>query len=157
MLKNFLTIYFFWLVQLFLCGCGEKNKEDYKTQMLIEINELRLSGCMCGEDSMPPVKELAYDESLENAAKRHVLDMTENNFLDHYGTDGSTPQKRALDAGFTGAYIGENIARGFVSVHDVMLRWTESEEHCKTIMSSYFAYVGVAYEDYYWVTVFGSD
>jgi len=157
MLKNFLLTQFYCLVTIIVCGCFEKNNEDYKTQMLIELNKQRLNGCFCGEDSMPPVQELLYDESLEVAARRHVLDMTENNFFDHIGSDGSTPQRRAADAGFTGAYIGENIARGFISVEDVMSRWTSSVEHCKTMMDPHYYFMGVAYEDYYWVQLFGSD
>ena len=144
------------MIPIILCGCGEKN-EDYKTQILIEINEMRTSGCMCGEDSMPPVRALAYDENLEAAARRYVQDMLDNGFFDHLGSDRSTPNSRASDAGFTGPYIGENIARGYISAQGVMQGWKESEEHCKTIMSYYFSFVGVAYEDYYWVTVFGSD
>ena len=139
MVKNFFIICYLYLIPIILCGCGEKN-EDYKTQILIEINEMRTSGCMCGEDSMPPVRALAYDENLEAAARRHVQDMLDNEFFSHFGSDRSTPNSRASDAGFTGPYIGE-----------------KSEEHCKTIMSYYFSFVGVAYEDYYWVTVFGSD
>ncbi len=157
MLKKILLhlYYCLWIVISF--GCFENNKVDFKTQMLIEINKQRLGGCFCGQDSMPPVDELIYSEILESAAERHVTDMTDNDFFDHIGTDGSTPQKRAIDAGFTGAYIGENIARGYIEVDDVMLSWLSSNEHCRTIMSPYFSCVGVAQKDYYWVQVFGSD
>ena len=157
MLKHFIPITSYCLLTIILYGCWRKNNEDYKEQMLIEINKQRLAGCFCGEDSMPPVRELIYDEMLESAARRHVLDMTENDIFRHIGSDGSTPQIRAAESGFTGAYIGENIARGFVSVNEVMTRWLSSIDHCRTIMDSRFHYVGVAYEDYYWVQVFGSD
>lgn len=157
MLKTLVSFTGVIVLLVFNQNCSKKNDVDFKTHMLNELNKQRLKGCVCGEDSMPPVDILEYDEALENAAERHVLDMSDNDFLSHIGTDGSTPQLRASEAGFTGAFIGENIARGFVTVNDVMARWLSSEEHCKTIMAPYFSYVGIAYKDYYWVQVYGSD
>ena len=116
---------------------------------------MRRNGCFCGDDSMPPVPEISWDESLELAAERHVKDMAANNFLSHYGSDGSTPYSRITDAGFDGAFLGENIARGYITIQDVMEQWKKSPSHCKTIMDLHYSYMAVAYEDYYWVQVFG--
>lgn len=158
MFRYLLQALLFSLILAIFCNCTEKGDVvDFKKKMLEEINSKRLNGCFCGEDSMPPVQELLYDESLEFAAQRHVHDMTENNFLSHIGSDGSTPSNRAADAGFMGAYIGENIARGFISVDEVMSRWFSSTEHCKTMMDPYYSFMGIAYEEYYWVQLFGSN
>jgi len=157
MAKESVLSIFILALLIFINCCNENNSENFENQILTEVNKLRIEGCLCGEDTMPPVQELQWDEALESAAERHVMDMTENLFFDHIGSDGSTPTERAYDAGFTGAYIGENIARGFVTVNDVMSRWKNSEFHCKTIMDYHYYFMGVAYEDYYWVQLFGSN
>jgi len=136
-------------------GCPED--EDFKTKMLIEINDLRAEGCWCGTDSMPPARMLLWDESLEKAANRHVRDMALNDSVEHTGSDGSIPQQRTMEAGFMGTYIGENVARGSVTVEGIMERWKNSDKHCRTMMDNYFTYFAVAYEDYCWVQMFGSE
>ena len=83
--------------------------------------------------------------------------MAAADIFSHIGTDGSTPPRRALEAGFEGAYIGENIARGYITIADVMKQWKNSESHCKTMMDGHFNFMAVAYEEYYWVQMFGSD
>ena len=148
----------FAAIVLVVLACGHDDPaEVLKREMLSEVNKLRTSGCICGEDTMPPVQEVVWDESLTIAAKRHLNDMIDNDFFNHIGSDGSTPASRASDAGFEGAYIGENIARGYINVQDVMNRWKNSENHCKTIMDFHYLYLGFAADQYYWVQLFGSD
>jgi uncharacterized protein YkwD len=56
------------------------------------INEKRLAaGC-------PAV---TGDDHLRAAADRHVIDMRDNGVTGHTGSDGSTPEQRIKDAGFT--------------------------------------------------------
>lgn len=140
-----------------LVSCRKPTEEDFKESFLTEVNRMRTEGCVCGTDSMPPVQEVSWDESLEAAAERHVQDMAANRFLSHYGSDGSTPYLRVTEAGFEGAFFGENIARGYVTIQDVMKQWRNSEGHCKTIMDDHYYFMAVAFEDYYWVQLFGSN
>jgi uncharacterized protein YkwD len=44
---------------------------------------------------------------LIQAAQRHSNDMAAHNFVDHVGTDGSTPWQRISQAGYTGSATGE--------------------------------------------------
>ena len=145
------------VITALLISCRKPTEEDFKLTILKEVNTLREEGCVCGEDTMPPVQEIIWDESLEAAAKLHVSDMAEHDFLSHYGTDGSTPYQRSADAGFEGAFIGENIARGYATIEDVMRQWRNSENHCKTMMDDHYYFMAVAIEDYYWVQIFGSN
>jgi uncharacterized protein YkwD len=138
-------------------SCNDPEEINFSETILEEVNKLRREGCVCGEDTMPPVQEVLWDEALEAAARRHVLDMSQNDHFDHIGTDGSSPYHRTADAGFTGAYIGENIARGYRSINDVMMQWKNSNSHCKTMMDDHFYYMAVAYQDYYWVQLLGSN
>lgn len=146
-----LTLLGFW-------ACEDKPEiNEFRTKLLEEVNLLRMQGCLCGEDTMPAVQEVFWDDALEIAAVRHVTDMSQNNHLDHVGTDDSTPPQRAEDAGFEGVFIGENIARGYITISDVMNQWKSSTAHCKAMMDGRFYFMAVAYEDYYWVQLFGSN
>jgi Ca2+-binding RTX toxin-like protein len=53
---------------------------------------------------------LAYDPSLTNAARGHSQWMLSNNTFSHTGAGGSQPVNRAMAAGYTSGYVGENIA-----------------------------------------------
>ncbi|MFI5263780.1 MAG: fibronectin type III domain-containing protein [Candidatus Kapaibacterium sp.] len=57
----------------------------------------------------PVQPPLAFNSSLIDAARIHDQDMLDHNFQDHPGTDGSTPQSRALAAGYGSGYVGEDI------------------------------------------------
>ncbi|MBN1949967.1 MAG: CAP domain-containing protein [Bacteroidales bacterium] len=144
------------IISLFI-SCGKPSEDDFREGLLTEVNMLRKSGCWCGDDSMPPVQEVEWDELLELAAIRHVEDMSQNRFLNHYGSDGSTPYSRITDAGFDGSFFGENIARGYVTIQDVVGQWKNSPEHCKIMMDNHYHFMAVAYESYYWVQLFGSE
>jgi len=141
---------------IFLCSGCPNDYPDFKIQMLQQINDIRTKGCLCGPDTMPPAGLLIWSDLLEIAAIRHVKDMAANTNVEHFGSDGSFPYQRTLDAGFQGL-IGENIGRGSITVDDIMERWINSEQHCKTIMNEKYSYFAVAYEDYCWVQMFGGD
>jgi uncharacterized protein YkwD len=151
------SIVLFFITVASECGKDKTPEEILRDEMLFEINKLRSSGCFCGPDSMPPVPELKWDASLTQAATRHVTDMVTHEFFNHIGSDGSTPASRALDAGYAGAYIGENIARGYITLKDVMDRWESSESHCKSMMDFHYLYIGAAADQFYWVQVLGSE
>ena len=56
-----------------------------------------------------PVRQpLAFNASLITAARRHANDMLRGNFQSHVGSDGSNPQQRGNEAGYSGG-VGENI------------------------------------------------
>lgn len=157
MTRRFIILFIIISLPFSLYNCRETTEEDFMFEVLREVNEMRLSGCFCGEDSMPPVREVLWDDALEAAAIIHVKDMAENNFFDHLGTDGSTPYQRIANAGFDGAFVGENIAHGYVTIDDVMNQWKASPEHCKIIMDDHYYFIAIAFQDYYWVQLFGSN
>jgi uncharacterized protein YkwD len=104
---------------------------------------------------MPPVAEVKWNSSLEAAANEHVNDMVSNNYFSHIAPDGSFPIIRAQKAGYTGLYVGENIARGYTTIADVMNGWISSEDHCKTMMDTLYSEMGAARQNDYWVQEFG--
>ena len=130
-------------------------QEDLHVSMLDAVNRLRHSGCRCGSDSMPPVPALRWNDTLRQAAEAHINDMFYNHYFDHIAPDGSSPVQRAIRLGYTGNYVGENIARGYMSVQDVMAGWKNSEDHCKAMMDTLYGEMGAARLNDYWVQEFG--
>jgi uncharacterized protein YkwD len=104
---------------------------------------------------MPPVPPLVWNAQLGAAAAAHATDMYANNYFSHISPQGSSPIQRAQQAGYTGSYVGENIAKGYTAIGDVMLAWQLSEAHCKAMMDTLYKEMGAAKCNGYWVQEFG--
>jgi uncharacterized protein YkwD len=143
---------------LWNCSADEDSvirKEDLQTELLAAINELRSDGCMCANDFMPPVHALTWNDTLQKAADNHAHDMYSNGYFSHLSPDGTSPIGRAIGVGYEGEYVGENIARNYTRIKDVVEGWKESESHCKTIMDTLYNEMGAAEIGGYWVLDLG--
>jgi uncharacterized protein YkwD len=105
---------------------------------------------------------LSVDGRLNAAAQRHAVDMVNNNFFSHTGSDGSTVATRATDAGYSWQMIGENIAAGSPDVDGTYSQWWNSAGHRDNMMNPDFQHMGLAHcyspsttYGHYWVQVFG--
>ena len=159
---------FLFIALLFIVGCSKTDVTPVdntpttpvytgtlSTDMLSAVNALRAKGCNCGTQAMPPVAALRWNKLLETASIRHAKNMEAMKTMSHTGSDGSTVQKRADDAGYHWSYISENIAWGYTSVSTVMAAWTKSEGHCKNMMSTSIIEMGAAQSGEYWAQDFG--
>lgn len=140
-----------------LTGCSKDVEivEDLSVGMLAEVNKVRSEGCQCGSDFIPPVPAMKWNSSLEYAADRHVKDMYYNNYFSHISPDGKSPAQRAMEAGYYGQLVGENIARGYDLIKNVVNGWKSSESHCKAMMDSLYSEMGAARYKDYWVMDMG--
>lgn len=120
------------------------------------VNEYRLAGCNCGGNYYPPVAPLVYNSLLEKAALKHSIDMKNNNFFSHTGSDASTVGIRVSAVGYTWRTVGENIANGYTSNASVMQGWINSPGHCVNIMNPAFKEMGVARVGNYWTQNFAT-
>ena len=125
-----------------------------KNVMLDLLNKTRRSGCLCGNTQMPPVPELAWNDTLARTAYLHSVDMQSKNFFSHTGSDGSSLSVRVDRQGFAWSSLGENIASGYASDSAVVAGWLKSEGHCKNIMSASFRLVGAGRQQGLWTQVF---
>ncbi len=91
---------------------------------------------------MPAVPALTWNDQLGQAAFAHSEDMKAKSYFSHDGGDGSKVSDRVTSKGYTWAAVGENIASGQSTEHEVMNSWLKSEGHCKNIMSNYFKDMG---------------
>lgn len=143
---------------LFLLASCKKQVADQDRllpDMTDTVNELRSMGCRCGADSMPPVPPLTWNAQLATAAAEHAEDMYVNNYFSHISPQGTSPIQRAQQAGYTGSYVGENIAKGYTTINDVMVAWKNSEAHCKAMMDTLYKEFGACEYNGYWVQEFG--
>ena len=137
---------------------GDKDDEKlnaFASQMLDAVNEIRSSGCNCGNTWYEAVPELSWNDALEEAALRHSSDMATNDHFDHTGTDGSTLASRLEDAGYLYQTAGENIARGYPGIDAVVDGWKNSPGHCQNMMNPDFTEMGAAEVDAFWTQDFG--
>lgn len=93
---------------------------------------------------------LKRETRLNMAAATQVRDMSCNNFVDHYGSDGSTWFKRIQAQGYDYGYASENIAAGnpaFGGTADwvVQIQWMNSQVHRDNILNPQVTEIGVAY------------
>jgi uncharacterized protein YkwD len=100
---------------------------------------------------------------LEKAAQAHSQDMAEGNFMDHTGTDGSTPAQRMQAAKYQWYTWGENVAAGYASAQAAVDAWMNSSGHRANILNPNFKEVGIAVAyragtrfGYYWTQDFGA-
>lgn len=128
----------------------------FEVQMLAEVNQLRLSGCRCGDKHYPPVPALTWDVRLAKAAKLHAADMSASNRMSHTGSNGSTMGQRAHRAGYLWSMVGENVAWGYSDIPSVVDGWKNSPGHCHNMMTKGYVHLGAARHGTYWVQDFGA-
>jgi uncharacterized protein YkwD len=146
------------LILYLATGCSKTAgtvTQDLHIVMLDAVNQLRGSGCQCGTVFMPPVPALQWNDTLGTAAEDHLNDMVAHHYFGHIAPDGSSPVQRAQELGYTGDYVGENIARGYNSAEDVMNAWKNSPDHCMAMMDSLYKEMGAARLNDYWDQEFG--
>jgi uncharacterized protein YkwD len=143
------------VILFILFSCGEDKVEpspdainDSKIVQL--VNDVRATGCKCGDVQMPAVEKLNWSNQLEKAAAKHSIDMNANNFFDNTGSDKSTPGDRIKNAGYIWTMYGENIGMGYTSEEEVINGWLTSGPHCKNLMNSAFTDFALSRSGDYW-------
>lgn len=152
---------------VFLFSCSKNTdvpytKEDtaslnnFQKEMLNAVNEIREKGCMCGNENMPPVAKLRWNDKLAKAAQVHSDYMFDNKTMTHEWKDGTNLVQRVTAQAYTYRFVAENVAHNQRSVNQVMAAWLNSPGHCKNIMSADATEMGAAVNNWYWTQVFGS-
>ncbi len=104
------------------------------------------------------VVPLEASPGLTKAAVRHALDMAANGFLEHIGSDNSTPQQRAIEEGYPSDDVSENIASGLSQADQVLFGWKSSPSHNLNMLNPLWSAIGISREQgsvAYWATSFG--
>ncbi|MBI4496227.1 MAG: CAP domain-containing protein [Deltaproteobacteria bacterium] len=114
---------------------GGGNLLPQETELIALINQQRL------QNNLPPLRQ---SDALCAAARRHSVDMAQNDFLSHTGSDGSSPWDRMRQAGYQLSAGGENVGAGFPTATDMVNGWMNSPGHRANILGS-FCDLGVGY------------
>ena len=143
---------------LLFSSCEAKDPSDTimfsRTKMLRLVNNARVSGYQCGKQWYAPAKKLQWNDKLEEAAKVHTLDMFENNFFSHQGSNGLSVSKRIEAQHYLWSACGENVSYGAIYEDEVMKELLKSEGHCSNIMNPAFTEMGAWLAGVYWTQVF---
>jgi uncharacterized protein YkwD len=103
---------------------------------------------------------LALSAKLSVAAAAHAKDMAQHHTLDHTGSDKSKVVDRVKRTGYVYLGVGENIARGQMTVQEVMNTWMDSPPHRENILANFTEMGAARIEDDegdpYWCVVFGT-
>ncbi|OKP93553.1 CAP domain-containing protein [Paenibacillus sp. P46E] len=100
---------------------------------------------------LSPVAALA---SLNKVAAAKATDMRSNNYFSHTSPTYGSPFDMMSSFGVTYQYAGENIAMGQRTPQEVMTAWMNSTGHRANILSANFNYIGVGFDNNYWVQEF---
>jgi uncharacterized protein YkwD len=125
-------------------------------KLLNLVNEVRGSGCNCGNVFYPPVGAVTWNTLLEQAAKKHSEYMNSTGNFSHTGAGGSDPGDRIEAEGYNWIAYGENIAMGYTTEEGVVDAWLKSVGHCANIMDKDFKEMGVATSGSYWTQEFAT-
>ncbi|SET49861.1 CAP domain-containing protein [Paenibacillus sp. NFR01] len=100
------------------------------------------------------LKPVAGLDSLNKVAEAKATDMRANNYFSHTSPTYGSPFDMMASFGITYRAAGENIAMGQKTPQEVMTAWMNSAGHRANILSPNFNYIGVGFDNNYWVQEF---
>ncbi|KAL7746971.1 hypothetical protein RI367_007683 [Sorochytrium milnesiophthora] len=126
--------------------------QDVSAAMVTLVNAVR---------ALNGVASYTVNSDLTASCQEHAKDMATRNFMDHTGSDGSTPVDRAHRHGYTSSFISENIAFGQTTIQQVMADWVKSPGHFANLIRADSTEMGAAVATSasgvkYWSQCFGS-
>jgi len=120
--------------------CEYRTDPEFETEVLVLINKARQ------EHGLDPLQLVA---PLSAAARGHSADMACHDFVEHYGYDGSTWQKRIKAQGVSFRWASENIYAGnpaYGSLPQSAFNWwMNSQVHRDNILTPRIKQIGVGY------------
>lgn len=155
MLKIFSGLGFFksLTVLFMICVTSEMMAQPTPTDIsdvLMFINKLRSKGCLCGNEYMPPVSNVIWDNTLYYSAKSHAQYMERTRHFDHIDKYGRDLGDRLDRLGYKWHYFGENLAIGYRDFHEVLKAWRASPSHCRMLMNQNMTAIGLSRYKKYW-------
>ncbi len=121
-----------------------ESSRTVENKMVSLINQARSSARRCGRKRFPATKPVRWNPNLARVALNHSMDMANNDFLSHKGSNGSSVEKRVKEVGYVWRSVGENISGGRETSEQVVSAWLNSVDHCDNIMNPSFTEIGAA-------------
>ena len=124
-------------------SCVVQGNAGFLAQLVTLINAQRT------QNSLPA---LTSSDQLNTAAQNHSQDMACNNFLQHSGWNGSTPESRVAAAGYSASIVRENIyaqpPQYGGDAQAAVTWWMSDPMHRDAILNSQVTQIGVGYAAY---------
>jgi uncharacterized protein YkwD len=138
-----------------------RDANEVSEKALALVNAARSKARKCGRTDFPAAPPLKLSAMLNRAALIHSQDMSNKNFFEHEGSDGSKVADRVSRIGYRWRNVAENIAIGAQDAEAVVKGWVASPGHCANLMSAQYTEMGLAYvvnrkseAGIYWTQVF---
>jgi uncharacterized protein YkwD len=144
-------------------GGGGGTPATGPTAAELEQKEVQLFDGINGERAANGFVVLRRSTRLSAVARRHAADLAKNSAISgHTGSDGSTPQSRANDAGYGGP-VAESIVFSRESAAQVIDDLYAGDSDFNNLFGDWFdigvalAYNGQTARHYFWVVVYGAE
>ena len=128
--------------------------ENAVNRVMTKINILRSSGSICGQEKLPPVGPLQWDNNLYAVSKQYANYMNKYDHFDHLSRNGEDLGDRLDRYGYKWQKIGENLGYGYDDFNKVLDAWIESPTHCKMLMDPDVTHMGMSKKGKYWAQSF---
>ena len=103
-----------------------------------------------------PTAPLYYTPPLNESARFHSQDMSDNSWFDHNSSDGTPFPDRVSRFYTDSGMVGENIAMGYPSAYDTVFKgWMCSAGHRQNIMTAGYVELGTGVVTSYYTQNFG--
>lgn len=126
-------------------------------EMQRELERVREQPRACGVVTVGPAGPLTMAPKLRCAARMHAIDMADEDFVAHTGSDGAGTEARLMSAEYPAWSFGELLAADAEavapSVEDTVQAWLDDPEDCRTLMRAEATELGVGYERGRWVVL----
>lgn len=135
----------------------------FEEQVVVLLNQRRAEGAVCAPGmEFDPAGPLRMNPALRCAARKHALDMAEQDYFSNIDPDDVDFRARAEQAGYEGTPLDQNIGAGHSTPEQMVTAAMGSVELCIHVMApaadeigvGYLVYEGASYPNY-WVHVFG--
>jgi uncharacterized protein YkwD len=138
---------------------------DAEQKLLEVLNFARERGEPCESNTGEAAPPLAMRAELRCAARLHSLDMVERDFFDHTNPDGTGPEERIRETGYSFRVASESIcceiseSSGMdpydMAPYDALAELFDAGGNdCKNLVDPWFDAVGIGYFGGYWTLDF---
>lgn len=126
------------------------------------VNAVRARATACGSEAAAAAGALRWSAALAEAARRHAVQLSQQDRIDHPDAPGRALRERLLAAGYVMKLAAENLAGGPETLDEALAQWLASPAHCENLMLADVSEMGLAcvsgpgrYERY-WVLLLAS-
>ena len=140
---------------------------------IAQVTKMELIDMVNAERRANGLQPLQENPLLSRAAEKHAEDMWKQRYFGHTTPDGKTYVDRIESAGYLTPYtgacdcsipcscepyyaLGENIAKGQMTIEQVFADWMDSPSHRRNILQPEFTEIGVGLFGTLWVQTFGN-